>query len=53
MGLLGVGTVDELKKRGPGLIKRRAGQCQGLFRQRGQGQGLRRGYYLIEWRMWV
>lgn len=23
MGLLGTGTVDELKKRGPGLIKRR------------------------------
>merc|ERR1712029_1306780 len=28
MGLLGAGTVDELKKRGPNLIKRRPGSAR-------------------------
>jgi len=44
MGLLGVGTVDELKKRGPGLIKRRAGSARDYFdreaRDRGYGGGI-------------
>ncbi|GMI58393.1 hypothetical protein ScalyP_jg2606 [Parmales sp. scaly parma] len=44
MGLLGVGTVDELKKRGPSLIKRRASSARDYHdreaRDRGYGGGI-------------
>jgi len=44
MGLLGVGTVDDLKKRGPGLIKRRAASIRDYpdryAEERGYGGGV-------------
>mmetsp|Transcript_17800 Transcript_17800/g.40415 ORF Transcript_17800/g.40415 Transcript_17800/m.40415 type:complete len:432 (-) Transcript_17800:367-1662(-) len=44
MGLLGTGTVDELKKRGPGLIKRRPGSVRDYHdvysHERGYGGGI-------------
>lgn len=44
MGLLGTGTVDELKKRGPGLIKRRGASARDYpdvyASERGYGGGI-------------
>lgn len=44
MGLLGVGSVDDLKKRGPGLIKRRPGSIRDYpdryAEERGYGGGV-------------
>merc|ERR1712176_1575279 len=44
MGLLGTGTVDDLKKRGPGLVKRRAGSARDYpdrhAYERGYGGGI-------------
>ncbi len=44
MGLLGVGTVEELKRRGPDLVRRRGPSVRDYAEGGGVGRGAGRGF---------